>query len=99
MRTHHTTPGDVLKTKVLSRMDITQEELANALGVSRFSVNQILNSRRSVTPEMAVRLAHVLDTSPELWLNLQMKVDLAEAERELKDELKQLKRLRTSKIS
>lgn len=96
MRTHLTTPGDVLKHKVLKGMGITQEQLANALGVSRFSVNQILNSRRSITPEMAVRLSHVLDTSPEVWLNLQMKVDIAEAMRNLDDELSKLARLRTS---
>lgn len=96
MRTHLTTPGDVLKTNVLARLNVTQEQLAEALGVSRFSVNQILNSRRSVTPEMAVRLAYVLDTSAEMWLNLQMKVDLAHAEHELKEELKSMKKLRTS---
>lgn len=98
MRTHLTTPGDVLKSKVLKRYDLTQDELAKALGVSRFSVNQVLNSRRAVTPEMAVRLGHVLDTSPEVWLNLQMAVDIAEAQRSLSKELRGLKKLRTANV-
>ncbi|KLE35889.1 hypothetical protein AAW00_05890 [Aurantiacibacter luteus] len=99
MRTHLTTPGDVLKNKVLKGMNVTQEQLANALGVSRISVNQILNSRRSITAEMAVRLAYVLDTSAEMWLNLQAQIDLAEAKRELSSELPKLERLRSSKIT
>lgn len=88
------TPGAVLRSRVLSKLKVTQDELAKALGVSRFTVNQILNGRRSVTAEMAVRLAHVLDTSPELWLRLQMQRDLFEAERKLATEMRKLPRLR-----
>lgn len=87
------TPGFVLKNRVLKGKNITQDELATALGVSRFTVNQILNSRRSVTPEMAVRLGYVLGTSPELWMNLQQSVDLREAQEKLKLELRSLSKL------
>ena len=93
------TPGYVLRTKVLSDMKVSQEELAQALGVSRFTVNQILNSRRAVTPEMALRLAQVLDTSAELWLKLQNEVDLAEARNKLADELASLPKLREASAS
>jgi hypothetical protein len=51
--------------------------------VSRFTVNQLLGGRRAVTPEMALRLGHVLDTSAEMWLKLQAQVDLYEARRAL----------------
>ena len=88
------TPGEVLRTRVLGGMNIKQDALAQALGVSRFTVNQVLNGRRGVSPEMALRLASVLDTSAEMWLKLQAQVDLYEARRRLADELSRLPRLR-----
>ena len=87
-------PGAVLRERVLKHMDVTQDALATALGVSRFTVNQVLNGRRAVTAEMAVRLGHVLDTSPEMWLKLQAQVDLFEARRALGADLVKLPRLR-----
>jgi len=89
-------PGEVLRRRVLGDLDISQEKLAQALGVSRFTINQILNGRRGVTPEMALRLSHVLNTSPEMWLKLQAKVDLHDAKRRLGEELEKLPKLRES---
>lgn len=88
------TPGFVLRTRVLDRLAVTQAELAKALGVSRFTVNQVLGGRRAVTPEMALRLGHVLDTSPDMWLKLQAQVDLYEARRALGADIARLTRLR-----
>lgn len=87
-------PGRVLREKVLKHMDVTQEQLAHALGVSRFTVNQILRERRSVTPDMALRLGHVLNTSPEMWLRLQSQLDLFEARLRLQDQIAQLPTLK-----
>jgi addiction module HigA family antidote len=83
------TPGEVLKKRILSA-GITQERLADAMAVSRLSINQIVNGRRSITAEMALRLAHVTSTTPELWLNLQRVVDLYDARRKLEPELRNL---------
>jgi addiction module HigA family antidote len=91
---HPPSPGSVLKARVLGRLEITQAELAKALGVSRFTVNQLLGGRRAVTPEMALRLGHVLDTSPELWLRLQAQVDLYQGRRALGADIAKLARLR-----
>lgn len=91
------TPGEVLRRRVLDGMDIKQDKLAEALGVSRFTVNQMLNGRRGVSPEMALRLAHVLDTSASMWLNLQISVELYEAQRKIGDEIAKLPKLRVSK--
>lgn len=87
-------PGSVLKARVVGRLGISQATLAKALGVSRFTVNQVLGGRRAVSPEMALRLGHVLDTSPEMWLKLQAQVDLYEARRALGADLAGLTRLR-----
>lgn len=87
------TPGDVLRER-LERFGITQDDLAEALKVSRLSVNQLVNNRRTVTAEMALRLGRVLGTSPGLWLNLQQAVDLFDASMRLGDELETLDVLR-----
>ncbi|MBX9711370.1 MAG: HigA family addiction module antidote protein [Xanthobacteraceae bacterium] len=95
-------PGELLRKRILGMEleggKLTQEKLAEAMQVSRFSVNQIINGKRSVTAEMALRLARVLGTTPELWLNLQKNVDLYQAKLKLDHELKKLENLRPSEI-
>ena len=89
-------PGTFLRDRVLRKPGarITQEALAEALDVSRFTVNQIINGHRAITADMAVRLAHVLGTSADLWLDMQKRVDLFEARRKLALETPKLIRLR-----
>lgn len=69
-------PGDVLQKDYIARRGVTQERLAAAMGVSRYSVNQLVNDRRNVTAEMALRLARVFGTTPEFWMDLQRDMDL-----------------------
>jgi len=92
-------PGEVLRDRFLSSESATQDQLAKALQVSRFSVNQIVNGRRAVTAEMALRLATVTSTTPEFWLNLQRNSDLYEARIKLSADLPKLKVLRKRKES
>ena len=73
------TPGDVLREDFIEPLNLTQGELADALGVNRTSINELINGRRSVTPEMALRLGHAFSTTAEYWLNLQTAVDLYDA--------------------
>jgi addiction module HigA family antidote len=89
-------PGDVLRKYILTDK-ITQDRLADAMGVSRFSVNQIINGRRSITAEMALRLARVISTTPDFWLKLQRDVDLYNARRNLEPTLARLPVLRPPK--
>jgi len=56
--------------------------LARRLGVSRKTISAIVNERKSVTPDMALRLAQAFSTTPELWLNLQRNHDLWQAVRD-----------------
>ncbi len=91
---HPVTPGEFLREHVLAGTGITQDALAEAMGVSRFTVNQIINGRRAVTADTAVRLAQVLSTTPDLWLNLQNDVDLWRARRALGEVTLALKVLR-----
>jgi antitoxin HigA-1 len=63
----------------MDKMGITQKRLAEALGVSRLSVNEVVNRRRGLTADMALRLSKATSTSPQFWLRLQEAVDLFEA--------------------
>jgi len=73
-----THPGAILREDVLPALRMSQTEFADALGVSRLSVSELLHEKRSLSPEMAVRIATVLNTSPESWLRMQEAVDLWE---------------------
>jgi addiction module HigA family antidote len=86
-----TAPGDVLREEFLKAHGITQDRLADAMGVSRFRVNEVINGKRAVTAETALLLAAALDTSPEFWLNLQRAVDLYEGRLQLASNLKRVK--------
>lgn len=66
-----THPGAVLREDVLPALGMTQTEFADRLGVSRLSVSDLLHEKRAVSPEMAVRLSKLLDTSAESWLAMQ----------------------------
>lgn len=88
------TPGEILRDEFLPLLKVTQDEFAEALGVSRVTVNQLLNDRRAVTAEMALRLSHVLGTTAQFWMNLQNEVDLYRARRRRSAEIGELRALR-----
>ncbi len=68
-------PGKLLG-RILSEKEMTQRALAKKLDVSLQTVNTLINEKRGMTAEMAVRLAKVFDTSAQLWMNLQTNHDL-----------------------
>lgn len=72
---------------------LTVSVLADSLGVSRQTVNELLRERRSLSPEMALRLSSLFGNSPEFWLNLQRAVDLWDAQLTLKDDVRRIKPL------
>ena len=69
-------PGDILQEEFLEPAGLTQGQLAELMGVPRRRVNEIIRGRRAITPDTAIRLSKVFKTSPEYWLNLQMRLDL-----------------------
>ena len=71
-----THPGAVLRDDILPALKMTQTELAERIGVSRLSVSELVHEKRAMSPEMAVRIATLLNTSPESWLRMQEAVDL-----------------------
>ena len=73
-----THPGAVLREDVLPALAMTQTELAGLLGVSRLTVSELLHEKRALSPDMALRIATLLQTSPESWLRMQEAVRLWE---------------------
>jgi len=71
-----THPGEILKQDFLLPLGLTQTELANALKTSFRTVNEILNEKRSISPDMALRLSRYFGTSPDVWIGLQTDYDL-----------------------
>jgi addiction module HigA family antidote len=73
-----THPGAILREDVLPALNMTQTEFAALIGVSRLSVSDLLHEKRALTPEMAVRIATLLRTTPESWLRMQEALNLWE---------------------
>lgn len=80
-----THPGEVLREDVLPALNITQVELAKRLGVSRLTVPELLHEKRTLSPDMALRLSKLLNTTPESWLRMQQALDLWELEHSQKE--------------
>ena len=76
--------------------ELTATGLAEAIGVSRQSVNELLRERRAVSPDMALRLGRLFGNSPEFWLNAQLGVDLWDAAQQVKREVARIKPLRVA---
>lgn len=88
-----THPGEMLREDFLPDYELTVSGMAEALGVSRQSINELLRERRAVSPEMAIRLGRLFGNSAEFWLNAQRAVDLWEANKALKSEVARIKPL------
>ena len=86
-----THPGAMLREEFLPDVRLTVATLADAIGVSRQTVNELVLERRGVSAEMALRLATLFGMSPEFWLNLQREVDLWDARQALQGELKKIR--------
>ncbi len=83
MKRRPTTPGEMLLEEFLKPAGFTQVALAAKMGVPAQRVNAIISRRRAVTAETAILLSRALVTTPELWLNLQVAVDLWDAQQRM----------------
>jgi antitoxin HigA-1 len=89
-------PGEMLREDFMPDYGLTVTALAEAAGVSRQSVNELLRERRALSPEMALRLSRLFGNSPEFWLNAQRAVDLWDAAQKLKGAVNRIKPLRVA---
>jgi len=75
-------PGEILREEFLVRLEMSAHALSQAIRVPATRVNDIVNSRRGITADTALRLARYFSNSPEFWLNLQAAYDLRAVEHE-----------------
>lgn len=80
------TPGEMLKDEFLAEYRLSQNRLAKAVGISPNRIAEIVNNRRRITADTAVRLGLYFDTTAEFWINLQSWYDLKMARRQIEPE-------------
>jgi antitoxin HigA-1 len=88
-----THPGEMLREDFLPDYGLTASSMAKSLGVSRQSINELLREHRSVSPEMALRLARLFGNTPEFWLNAQRAIDLWNAAQAIRSSVGRIKPL------
>jgi addiction module HigA family antidote len=94
MRTRKPThPGAILREDVLPELNMSVSAFSRSLGVSRQTLHAVLSERSGISPEMALRLGVLLGNGPQLWLDMQTKFDLWQAEGRLHDILQQMQRI------
>jgi antitoxin HigA-1 len=78
-------PGTVLKGLYLEPLEITITQAATQLGIARKTLSQLVNGHMGISAEMAIRLSKALNTTPQLWMNMQQGYDLWVAEKKADD--------------
>jgi addiction module HigA family antidote len=82
-------PGEILADE-LAELGVSPTELSRQIRVPANRISQIINGKRAITGDTALRLAHWFGTSPQLWMNLQALYDVRMAEQEAGTEIKTL---------
>lgn len=77
-------PGLIVKRSLIENTGLSVTEAAKALNIGRVTLSKLINCKAGISPEMAVRLSLALNTSSEMWLNMQMIYDLWQAEKKRK---------------
>jgi len=75
-------PGRVVRQDCVEPLDLTITGAAKVLGVTRQALNNLVNGKAGISPEMAVRLSKAFGGSPEMWLRLQANYDLAQLQQD-----------------
>ncbi len=74
-------PGRSVRTACLEPLGLSVTEGAKVLGVTRQTLNNVINGKSGISPEMAIRLTKAFGSTPETWLRMQLAYDLAAARR------------------
>lgn len=82
-----THPGDVLREDFLKPLNMSQYALAKAIGVPQMRISELINRRRGISADTALRLARYFGTSPEFWMGIQATYDLEVARDQVGSEI------------
>lgn len=80
-------PGEILKEDFMVPMGLTARQLSADLDVASSRISEIVNGKRAISAETALRLGLFFKMEPRFWLNLQAEFDMRVAERELRDQI------------
>lgn len=69
-------PGEFLREDYMPELDLSVAKLAEKLGVTRQTVNDIVRERRNLSPEMCLKFGRLFGTTPQFWMNMQAEVDI-----------------------
>jgi addiction module HigA family antidote len=72
-------PGRVVRNACLEPLGLSVTDGAKLLGVTRQALNNVVNGKSGISPEMAIRLTKAFGSTPETWLKMQLAYDLAQA--------------------
>ncbi len=86
-------PGIVLREEYLQPLGISQSRFARDVHISYPRANELLNGKRAITPDTALRLASYLGTSAEFWINWQSLYDLQQTIKRREDEYRRIERV------
>lgn len=89
-------PGEVLKEEYLMPLGISQYRLAQAIGVSSRRINEIVQGKRGITADTALRLARYFATTERFWINLQSRYELEVERDRLADALRRIAPLKSA---
>lgn len=92
-------PGLVIKRMLIDGAALSVTAAAKALGVGRVTLSRILNMKSGISPEMAVRLSLALNTSSEMWINMQSMYDLWQAEKKRKQLRSNIKKIKIHQMA
>jgi addiction module HigA family antidote len=90
-------PGEIVREECLRPLGLTVTAAADALGVTRKALSDLLNGHTGVSPDMAIRLEQVFGSTADTWLRMQMQRDLWEA-RQRSDKIKVNRRFTTAAL-
>ena len=91
-------PGDVLLEEFLEPHAISRNKLAREIRVPPNRISEIVQGKRSISADTALRLARYFDTTPDFWINLQSQFDLEAAVADISDELSRIQPFRRAKV-
>jgi addiction module HigA family antidote len=75
-------PGRSIRNACLEPLGLSITEGAEILGVTRQTLNNVVNGKSGISPEMAIRLSKAFGSRPETWLRMQLAYDLAQARKD-----------------
>ena len=74
-------PGLSVRIDCLEPLGLSVSDAAKVLGVTRQTLNNLVNGKSGISPEMSIRLSKAFGSNPEVWLGMQLDYDLAQARR------------------